>query len=171
MSHTTLLALNYQGALVSSRDCLIKLVFCPNWPFWCSSFDVLGWDGGVKTRKHIKETEVLLSQLFSPRSRWKHSAEHTPGDSHVLTQKGIVIIFTEFLLTPNWKLKLHSKTSNNAVNTEPRTRTKRDERIWERRRKQKNQEKKRKGRLKKNQKKLYYWKNNAAWMLSTEWLC
>lgn len=46
--------------------CLIKLFCRPNWPFWCTSFDVRGWERGVETVKPIKETRLLSSQLLGP---------------------------------------------------------------------------------------------------------
>lgn len=46
--------------------CLIKLFCRPNWSFWCTSFDVQGWERGVETVKPIKEIGLLLPQLCSP---------------------------------------------------------------------------------------------------------
>lgn len=62
--------------------CLIKLFCCPNWPFWCTSFDVQGWERWVETEKPIKEREPYSPQLFRPAA--DGNFEHTAEYQHIL---------------------------------------------------------------------------------------
>lgn len=63
--------------------CLIKLFCCPNWPFWCTSFDVQGWERWVETEKPIEKRVLFSPQLCCPTADGNFEP-NTPKYQHIL---------------------------------------------------------------------------------------
>lgn len=95
--------------------CLIKPLNCPNWPFWCASFDVRGCERAVESVKPIKETGLLSAP--QPCGKWKRRAKCacSPGDphapSHTCTNRHL-FTFSPPAPLPKLRLGMISEASN-----------------------------------------------------------
>ena len=90
-------------------NCLLELFCCPNWPFWCTSFDV-GWKRVKETVKPVKEAGILSSSLFSPAADGNTEPNMLALQKYSHMHKPTYIYI--YSAGPKQKLCMLSKTSN-----------------------------------------------------------